>query len=93
MAVAMAGVALLARLLAGHVLAAASGAPGPSIWEEARAAQYVDDARLAAESYKLEHGAYPKSLADVPGWQSPPTGAPSAADPRGMSAILEEQLP
>ncbi|HVP38783.1 MAG TPA: DUF4388 domain-containing protein [Candidatus Saccharimonadales bacterium] len=86
-------VAAMAALALGVHLAwsslAAPRAHGPaSAWEEARCAQYVDDARLAAEVYRLQHGGYPDRLARVPGWDSPPEGAPDAADPRGLTQIL-----
>jgi hypothetical protein len=85
--VAMAALALLVRLAVGG-LQRPPAADQPSAWEEARCAQFVDDARLAAEVHRLRHGTYPASLGQVPGWTAPPEGAPDPATAAGLAAIL-----
>jgi hypothetical protein len=84
---AMAALALLAHVAARGLHQPPAGPP--SAWEEARCAQFVDDARLAAETYRLQHGAYPVRLNRVPGWRQPPEGAPDPSDPRGLASILD----
>jgi hypothetical protein len=84
---AMAALALLSNLAVGG-LRHAPAAVQVSVWEEARCAQFADDARLAAEVHRLRHGRYPDRLTRVPGWSAPPKGSPDPTTPGGLAAIL-----
>lgn len=86
-AVAMAGLCLVVRFVTADFFAPIHPA-APSVWEEASTEQYLDDVRLQAEVYRMDHGSYPKVMPSVSGWKKAPAGAPDPGDPRVLLDIV-----